>query len=108
MQDQALHNRIMEVLRGRIAMGDGEDMMGNGRAKKRPRAKKITTKGGARKKTATKKRTIKKKTVTKRKPVKGGVKTKNPYIAFLKKHKGKGYTRKQLLTMYRKHKKSKK
>jgi hypothetical protein len=51
------------------------------------------------KKKTTKK--ITKKKVTKKK----STKTKNPYIEFLKKHGGKGWTRKKMLAEYRKHKK---
>ncbi len=105
MQDRDLHNRIMEVLKGRIAMGAGDDY-GYGAAKrkrKRAPAKKVA--GG-------RKRVVKRKPVrggAKRKPVKkGGAKKKNPWIVFLKKHAGKGWTRQKMLSEYKKHKKLKK
>ena len=68
--DARTHARIEQILRGRIAMGDGK--------------------------------------MKKKKKVKGGAKSKNAYIIFLKKHSGKGWTRKQLLAEYRKQMKTKK
>jgi len=92
--DAATHRRIEEILKQRIALGDGDSYgmdrrsylvrnMGSGRKKKRATKKK----GGL---------------------GVGGAAKKNPWISFLKKHSGKGLTRKELLEKYHKtHKKAK-
>lgn len=128
--DKATHNRIEEILKQRIIMGDGDLDIGYGRmhhkkkdtGKKKVKArrgtlanpwivflKKYSGKGYTRKELLSMYRKKYKKAKTKgqgnigqkRKKTKKRGKKKNPYILFLKKHAGQGYTRKQLVKMYK-------
>jgi hypothetical protein len=97
MTDIEYVNRLNQILRQRIAMGDGDLDEGDGYYGMDRRSHRARALGSGRRKVAKRK-------VAKRKTgagTKKGAKS-NPYIMFLKKHKGQGWSRQKMLAEYRK------